>query len=193
MITRLIFEALYYVLFILAGIIRKRFSVRYPQERKNPDRLDLLLSILPVFGMLVFPLIYTFTSWLEAFDYRLPATAGWTGVLIFVISDWLLYRSHVDLGSGWSVQLKLQEEHILVTHGVYRHIRHPMYLAHLVWGIAQPLLLWNWVAGFSMLVFTIPLLVYRLPREEEMMAAEFGSEYAEYQQHSGAIFPKLKI
>ena len=33
-----------------------------------------------------------------------------------------------------------------LTEGVYRHIRHPMYAAHWLWGLGQALLLQNWIA-----------------------------------------------
>jgi protein-S-isoprenylcysteine O-methyltransferase Ste14 len=36
---------------------------------------------------------------------------------------------------------------MLVREGVYRSVRHPMYASERLWGIAQALLLQNWVAG----------------------------------------------
>jgi protein-S-isoprenylcysteine O-methyltransferase Ste14 len=66
-----------------------------------------------------------------------------------------------------------------------------MYAAHILWGIAQPLLLWNWIAGLSMLVTIFPLYFYRVPKEEMMMVDEFGDEYRLYKDHTGRVFPKL--
>jgi len=45
----------------------------------------------------------------------------------------------------------MRKEHRLVTAGVYRHIRHPMYAAIFLWCLAQGLLLPNWLAGWSAL------------------------------------------
>ena len=32
-----------------------------------------------------------------------------------------------DLGTNWSITLEVREQHRLISHGVYRRIRHPMY------------------------------------------------------------------
>ena len=186
-----IFTILYFVGCIAASIIRGVYAKQFKQARHIPDRLDRFLTVLPVFGMLIFPLIYIFTSWLGFADYRLPLWAGLAGVIIFCLGLWLLWRSHADLGRQWSVNVEMQDQHKLVNEGVFGRIRHPMYAAHLLWGLAQPLLLWNWVAGLSMLVFSLPLYIYRIPREEKMMADAFGEEYKEYMRDTGRFFPKV--
>jgi protein-S-isoprenylcysteine O-methyltransferase Ste14 len=185
------FTILYFVFVFAASIIRGVYSKQFRQNREYTDKLDKFLTILPVFGMFIFPVIYALTSWLDFADYQLPTLAGWFGATIFTLSLWVLWRSHADLGRQWSVKVEIQEEHKLVTDGIFKHIRHPMYAAHILWGIAQPLLLWNWIAGLSMLVTIFPLYFYRVPKEEGMMVDEFGDEYRHYKDHTGRLFPKL--
>lgn len=185
------FTIIYFLGFISFSLIRGVYSRQFQQTRDVPDRLDRFFTILPIFGMLVFPLIYALTSWLDFANYLLPVWAGWLGVVIYSTGLWLLWRSHADLGRQWSVNVELQDEHNLVTHGVYSRMRHPMYSAHLLWGLAQPLLLWNWVAGYTLLVFMLPLLFYRIPREERMMVNSFGEEYQDYIGRTGRFFPKI--
>ena len=153
---------------------------------------DALLTGLPGLGMFVLPLIYVLTPWLHFADYHLPPWAGWIGVAIFALSIWLLGRSHADLGRNWSPRLEFLEGHSLVTQGVFRHIRHPMYAAHLLWGIAQVFLLQNWIAGFSMLVTFLPGYFYRTRVEERMMIDHFGDEYRSYMERTGRVFPRLR-
>ena len=185
------FTILYFVIILAASIIRGVYSMQFKQNREYTDKLDKFLTILPVFGMFIFPVIYALTSWLDFANYQLPTWAGWIGAAIFALSLWVLWRSHADLGRQWSVKVEIQEEHKLVTDGIFRHIRHPMYAAHILWGIAQPLLLWNWIAGLSMLVTIFPLYFYRVPKEEMMMVDEFGDEYRHYMDRTGRVFPKL--
>jgi len=66
-----------------------------------------------------------------------------------------------------------------------------MYAAHLLWGIAQALLLQNWIAGLSMLVFFLPVYLYRVPHEEQMMLEHFGEEYRSYMNRTGRIIPRV--
>lgn len=188
------FQGAYFVGVILASAIRVAYTRQYIQSRIAEDhvtRLDQLLNALPGLGMFVLPLVYVLTSWLDFADYHLPTWAGWIGVALFALALWLLWRSHADLARNWSPKLELMEGHALVTNGVFRHIRHPMYAAHWLWGVAQVFLLQNWVAGFSMLVCLIPMYLYRVRVEEQMMLDHFGEEYRSYMDRTGGLIPRL--
>ncbi len=166
-----IFTYLYFVCVIVETVIRSISVKRVRQDRsakvirQRSNTLDKFLVFLPFIGMFILPLIYSLTPWLYFADYHLPDWAGWLGVAIFAGSIWLLWRSHADLGRAWSSTLMITEEQPLVTQGVYRHIRHPMYAAHWLWSIAQAMLLQNWIAGFATLVLFLPLYLVRVPRE----------------------------
>jgi len=155
-------------------------------------RLEWLPMILAFLGLLVIPLIYLCTSWLDAADYHLPTWAGWVGVAVFAFALWLLWRSHVDLGRNWTVTLQIREGHSLVTGGVFRYIRHPMYAAHGLWGIAQALLLHNWIAGPAFLAAFLPIYLLRVAPEEQMMLEHFGEEYRLYMNRTGRVIPRLR-
>jgi len=142
--------------------------------------------------MFIIPLLYVLTSWLDFADYQLPMWAGWVGVAIFAASAWLLWRSHADLGLNWLPTPDIREGHTLVTDGVFRYIRHPMYAAHWLWAIAQPLLLHNWIAGLSMAASMLPLYLVRVRQEEEMMLEHFGEEYRLYMGRTGRVIPRLR-
>lgn len=142
-------------------------------------------------GMVLIPLIYVFTPFLGFADYQLPAWAGWVGTVVFLFAMWLLWRTHQDLGKNWSQTLEIRKGHQLITNGVYRYIRHPMYAAFLMWGFAVPLLLHNWIAGWSHLVGFLPLYFLRVPREEQMMREQFGEAYQSYMSKTGRVIPRL--
>jgi protein-S-isoprenylcysteine O-methyltransferase Ste14 len=141
--------------------------------------------------MQILPFVYLLTDWLDFADYRGSAWAGLAGALVFGAALWLLCRSHVDLGRNFSVKLQIREKHSLVTGGVYRRIRHPMYAAHLLWAIAQTLLLHNWIAGPAFLVTSLPLYLLRIPREEKMMLENFGEDYQLYMKRTGRVAPPM--
>ena len=66
-----------------------------------------------------------------------------------------------------------------------------MYAAHLLWAIAQPLILTNWIAGFCFLIPQIAQYWLRVDSEEQMMLEYFGDDYREYMEITGRLFPKL--
>jgi len=97
------------------------------------------------------------------------------------------------LGQNWSVALEIHKGHRLVTNGVYRLIRHPMYASALLLGLAQGLMLQNWLAGWYTLVVSALAFLIRIPREEKMMCEFFGQEYIDYMKRTGRIFPPLRF
>jgi protein-S-isoprenylcysteine O-methyltransferase Ste14 len=66
-----------------------------------------------------------------------------------------------------------------------------MYASMWLWGVAQALLLQNWVAGWAGLVSFLPLYLLRVPREERMMLDEFGGEYRAYMDRTDRVVPRL--
>ncbi|MCQ3975173.1 MAG: isoprenylcysteine carboxylmethyltransferase family protein [Anaerolineae bacterium] len=178
------------IIFILRLIYRWRTGTRQIVESRNTT-LEILLRFLAFVGVLVIPLIYVFTPLLDFADYQLPSWAGWTGTLVFAIALWLLWRSHADLGRNWSDTLEVRQGHQLITSGVYKYVRHPMYAAFWLWGVAQALLLPNWIAGWSHLLTFSALYFWRVPDEEQMMLDQFGEAYQAYMNRTGRIIPRL--
>jgi len=185
------FNAIFFAGFIAGSVVRKVYTAGSKGDKavmKYKSMLDIVLISAAGAG-LVAPLFYLFSPLLDFANYELPAWMGWVGTAIFAGAILLLWRSHADLGRNWSATLKIRSEHTLVTSGVYRHIRHPMYAAHLLWAIAQGLLLSNWLAGWALLATFIPLYLIRAPKEQQMMLEHFGEEYREYMSRTGGLIP----
>ena len=113
------------------------------------------------------------------------------GVMCLVIGLWLFYRSHADLGTNWSITLEVREQHRLITQGVYRRIRHPMYSALVVYSAGQALVIPNWVAGPSNVIAFAVLVALRVRAEERMMVQQFGDEYAAYAARTKRLVPRV--
>jgi protein-S-isoprenylcysteine O-methyltransferase Ste14 len=172
--------------------IRAFYKQRTKSNQIAIQRMDLVektLLVLLIPGALLFPLVYLFTSWLSFADYRLPLGADLCGLLFMVAALYLFWRSHADLGENWSQTLEVRKGHELITQGVYRSIRHPMYASLWLWFVAQSLVLQNWLAGVYPLAAFALMYFVRTPREEEMMGEFFGEQYADYMQRTGRIFP----
>ena len=120
---------------------------------------------------------------------RVHGLARALGVACLVVGLWLFYRSHDDLGTNWSITLEVREQHRLITHGVYRRIRHPMYTALLLYSVGQALVIPNWLAGPSYLVAFGIFFAFRVKAEERMMLEQFGDEYAGYAARTQRLVP----
>lgn len=172
---------------------RRRRQIAKADQRVTTEEKAVLGGLLV--GIFVLPLVYGLTRWLDRADYRLTpgarARAGWAGAGLLAAAIWLFWRAHRDLGSNWSPSLEIGEQHTLVTDGIYRHIRHPMYASQALWSVAQLLLLPNWIAGWAGLVTFLPLYLSRIPNEEQMMRDHFGEAYQDYCSRTGRILPRL--
>jgi len=182
-----------------AGVIGW-FAIRYPHDRRSrrtPKRFwsdrarELVLLTISASGMIFLPAIYVFTGWPQGADYQFRPALAWLGAAVFASSLWLFYRTHKDLGRNWSVTLEIRDRHALVTSGVYRHVRHPMYAAFWLWAVAQALLLPNWVAGPAGLIGFGTLFFLRVRREEELMIEAFSDEYRRYMERTSRILPRI--
>ena len=156
--------------------------------RSHKTSLEAGLLVLAWIGFVI-PLIWLASPVLSFAEYSLSVGPLVAGVFCYAVGLWLFYRSHADLGTNWSITLEVREQHRLITQGVYRRIRHPMYSALMLYSVGQALVIPNWVAGPSNLLAFAVLLALRLRAEERMMDERFGDEYAAYSARTKRLIP----
>lgn len=174
--------------------------IRRPHEKSNMNNeiikssqniVDNVLQVAVFVGLTLLPILQLSLGILGFADYILPFWVCVFGVALLVVGLWLFWRSHDDLGRNWSTSLEIREEHDLITHGVYKRIRHPMYSSFFLISIAQALLIQNWVSGLSGIAAFAIMYFVRVPQEEKMMYERFGEKYTDYCKHTNRILPKL--
>lgn len=176
------------------------FVIRLPHQRRSwkttvtksarGAREHFLLGI-SLTGLGVIPFVYAVSGFPRFADYPFRPIQAWIGALVFLGSLWLFYRVHRELGRNWSDSLEVRDRHTLVTSGLYRHVRHPMYSAFFLWALAQALLLPNLFAGLAGLVGFGTLFFFRVGREERLMLDTFGAEYRDYMDRTKRVVPWL--
>jgi protein-S-isoprenylcysteine O-methyltransferase Ste14 len=153
-------------------------------------RLETGLLLLAWIGFFV-PLIWVASSAFSFAEFPLLTGPLVAGMMCLGLGLWLFFRSHADLGTNWSITLEVREQHRLITQGVYRRIRHPMYLALALYSVGQALVIPNWVAGPSNLIAFAILFALRVRAEERMMIEGFGDEYAAYSARTNRLIPGI--
>jgi protein-S-isoprenylcysteine O-methyltransferase Ste14 len=175
-------------------LIRYKYARRSRREkvlrsRRGGRETALLLTSLT--GLGIVPFIYIATALPHFAAYTFHPIQGWLGLCAAISALVMFHLTHRALGRNWSVSLDVREDHRLITDGVYRRVRHPMYSAFWLWAIAQALLLPNWVAGFSGLIGFGILFFGRVSAEERMMLETFGDSYRAYMARTGRILPSI--
>lgn len=173
--------------------------MRKIHERKSGRQIRLKAPIIEAGLMIlwgiaagILPFFYLFGNLLDFANIEMHPVFGFVGTAIFLLAIWLLHRSHTDLGKLWKTTVEPEPGQRLITDGIYKRIRHPMYTAHVLWGVAQALLLPNLIAGPLALLLILAIISIRVPREERAMLEEFGGEYQRYMDKTGGILPKIK-
>lgn len=148
---------------------------------------NVLLSL----AMLSFfvPLVWAFSRVFAFAEFELRLAPFSVGLACYALGLWLFQRSHADLGTNWSITLEVREQHTLVTHGVYSHLRHPMYTALLLFAAGQWLVVPNWIVAPSYFVALFLIVVFRIVPEERLMLDRFGDEYRAYAARSKRLIP----
>lgn len=174
------------------------YAIRFPFERRvkrerivdvrDRQRESVLLACSTC-GLGVVPAIWAITEAPRFANYPFTWVQLVVGALVFGFSLWLFRRTHKDLGKNWSVTLEIKDSHRLITGGVYRYVRHPMYSAFFLWALAQLILIPNWIAGPAGFIGFGILYAFRVGREEKMMLDTFGEEYAAYSARTARILP----
>ena len=87
------------------------------------------------------------------------------------------------LGTLFSYSVRIQNDHRLVTRGIYRYCRHPAYGGTWLYLAGLPLVLGIW-PPFLLLLPALPFHCRKVRKEEEMLEEEFGEEYIRYRERT---------
>jgi protein-S-isoprenylcysteine O-methyltransferase Ste14 len=184
-------KAVVFLASIVMVVIRAPHGQRsrtVPVVKSHRGRREIILLTIAWVAFFL-PLIWIVTPVFDFADYPLHPIPLVAGTLCLALGLWLFHRSHADLGTNWSLTLEVREKHQLITHGVYRWVRHPMYLALFIYGVGQALVLPNWLTGPSYGVAMLLLFAFRLGPEERMMVEEFGNDYEQYRATTKRLVP----
>lgn len=112
------------------------------------------------------------------------------GFFFVVLGITVSMSARMRLGSNWThaADYQIKKQHVLVTEGVYRFIRHPIYTGLLLslTGaelVAQSYLFLPVFIGMFMWSYT------RGTREEKLLEEHFGNEYRFYKKRSKMLIP----
>jgi protein-S-isoprenylcysteine O-methyltransferase Ste14 len=78
--------------------------------------------------------------------------------------------------------LQPERASVLVTHGIYRFTRNPMYLSLLLLLVAYASHLGSWVAFAGPTGYVAYITRFQILPEERVLAAKFGDEFAAYKR-----------
>lgn len=144
-----------------------------------------IVTLFPVYALVVLlpdQLFYTVPPFLE------PVFVIGQGVGIVILASALGLTGFLDF-AGIQQLAGREQRPRLVTEGIYRYIRHPLYTGSMLVLWLMPSMSVNWFA------FVLGISLYFIigaHYEERKLEAFYGSEYAEYKAKTPAFIPRRK-
>lgn len=152
-----------------------------------------MMMVIRLLGLVLWlsPLVYLLNpAWMTWSKMGLPEWARWLGVLTGLLGTAGIYWLFSSIGSGITATSATRKQHVLVTRGPYRWVRHPLYTFGAWLFISFGLMADNWfIAMLGVLAFIG--MAIRTPKEEANLIAKFGDEYREYMKRTGRFLPRI--
>jgi len=154
------------------------------KEPKLPQRLRRAVSWIievVVYAQLLGFAILPFT--------QTPAVQSF-GFLVVALGFAVSMSARVTIGANWAhgAEYQIKKDHELVTAGIYRYIRHPIYAGLFASLIGAEIVAGSIVAGVFLVGLSFIALV-QAKKEEAILIQKFGAQYREYMARTKRFIP----
>ncbi len=184
------------VLFTGTGI---SIYFRIKADRDSGEKLSRradgtpMMMVIRIGGLLLWlsPVMYLLNpDWMAWSKIGMPEWARWFGFGLGLVNVGLIYWLFTSIQAGITPVSATRKNHQLVTHGIYRWVRHPLYTVGSSLYISFGLMSDNWFI-ILLAVLAFVAMAIRTPKEEENLIEKFGDEYREYMKRTGKFLPKF--
>jgi protein-S-isoprenylcysteine O-methyltransferase Ste14 len=183
-----------FLVFAPVGIyfrVRSRTDERLNRLQEGwPILLGLrLLASAFLAGLVAFLVAPRSMAWASM---HIPGWAPWLGVFLGAAAGGLIIWTFRSLGHNLTDTVVTRRDATLVTHGPYRWVRHPFYLAFAMAVVANTLITANaYLAITGTAAFLV--IVARTSIEEQKLLERFGGDYRDYMQRTGRFLPRIRL
>lgn len=176
--------------FLLSFVVGTTFRIEFNPFRNTGGKKSPWAIVL---GGLFLPVLYALVAWLDrtgVFAFPDWPALRWLGVSFFAAGDMIRLLALRELGSQYSALLTIQADHRLIQTGLYRRIRHPFYLGQVV---AEPGIMLALRSPLAILIVaaSVPFVVKRMNREEQILLDHFGDSYRSYCARTYRLLPHV--
>jgi protein-S-isoprenylcysteine O-methyltransferase Ste14 len=149
------------------------------QNRRGGQQSSMLSAAIIVLGSLTPVLILAEVLVLR---HTLPLLLSLTFAGVYAILLVVRVVAVRTLGPYYSVNIRIVDDHRLVTEGIYGVLRHPIYLVGLLENLFYPLAAGAYLSAALLVLLGTPMLLVRRAEEEKLLLQKFGKEYERYKR-----------
>ncbi|HSP07158.1 MAG TPA: isoprenylcysteine carboxylmethyltransferase family protein [Acidobacteriota bacterium] len=162
-------------------------ALKYGKKQGETKLKFLILALLSTVGV---GFLLPFFAGRQMGGIAVSERIRYMGVAIFLSGYAIRVLATRKLKKQFSFLVIIQENHQLITSGIYSMIRHPVYLGTILAVFGMFLVFPTWY-GLIFVVFYTSLLAYRISLEEKLLLKTFGSVFEEYSTKSFRLIPHI--
>jgi protein-S-isoprenylcysteine O-methyltransferase Ste14 len=178
---------------------KRGFLARHGIER-NAIRKDILQFAIPAIIIFCIELIFCVRDGLSGFwgtiwglvkqpqNLSMFPLQSILGLALFVIGLTIMIVGQITLRRNYSGTVVIRVDHQLITHGIYRFTRNPIYLGFIMVITGLPVYAAS-MYGFLTSLVLIPIILNRIRLEEELLTEEFQDAYQKYKETTKKLIP----
>lgn len=128
---------------------------------------------------------------------RFHLTLELIGIFLFIIGSFLEILVRIELKNKANFpslqstkKLLIVEEHRLITDGLFKYIRHPLYIGRILLSLGVGLFCSS-IYGLILISIGLAFIIPRIQIEEKMLIDKFGYAYREYQKKTKKLIPYI--
>jgi len=151
----------------------------------------IMETVFPIF-IAGLPVLISFASY--NFNDNIPHESSMYLPAYFIVASLMLFGNLINFTGLLSLRRSftiMSEARVLITSGLYKYIRHPLYLGHFILFFCSTLFRFHWYTVIMYLIFFFGQW-HRAKIEEQKLEKSF-SNYSEYKKKTGMFLPKCSL
>jgi protein-S-isoprenylcysteine O-methyltransferase Ste14 len=181
------FQIISILVLLFFTLVEGYYNSKVTHRPKNKETATTLAIILSSFIW-----VYSFFD-ASLFNYsttdKISPFINIVGAIIFIMGIVIRLISFKTLGRFYNYLLTIEEDHKLITFGIYKRIRHPLYLGTILLFFSFPLINGSW-GGLLIFILLAPFSIWlRIRTEEKILLNHFGKDYENYKKQTSALWP----
>lgn len=170
------------------------FRPLWVSKEKDQFKKSTLLIFLAFF-LVPFLLYVPYIEYQAVLQQFIPSSIalvmGIAGNLVLVCGGVLMIWSRILLGPYGTPRIVIKEHHQLITSGIYRYIRHPLYSGYILLLSGYTFAFGSLFSSSLIVVFMLSLTKSRMDVEEKLLLTNLGEKYGEYMKRTKRLIPKI--
>lgn len=161
-------------------------SISSQRDRYNRAIVALAFLLFP------FMVALPYYEWSYLFSMHQPNLLPYIspiGVIVLLLGSIILLVSRIQIGHYGGGKITIEDDHCLITDGMYKYVRNPQYLGFLLLFGGYSFSLGSLIVTLVTVVGLFVIFRSRILLEERLLLETFGEEYAEYMKRTRRLMP----